>query len=322
MKGKNPKSDIYFGNHFLLLLIGLFFSLAAVQAAADKFEGSFSITIPGDRLLKSIKLGVDLPQNRDMIVNQNQAYGQADSMIQVGNLSRIIFKKSYKGKLRYKDSEQSSIQAIFYLYDNVDLLKTFSIEPKFYSKDNEFHSKGITDKVFTLEFLEVDRVGEANGKSLKKIESLAFNIGKKNNFNLNLRPQNGKKIAVKLSTQNTGQHFLHFPVKKRGKYPFDLNNLQGGLIKRVYAAPINFSYVLSKARNADRSNDLNFRQLTREVNNFVKSHPDYGKSRVIEVPISLQMNLMNSNEPQELKAVVGPPRKKSSKKRRRNFLGF
>ena len=132
-----------------------------------------------------------------------------------------------------------------------------------------------------------------------------------------------------MSTQNTGQHFLHFPVKKRGKYPFNLNNLQGNLIKTVYAAPINFSYVLSKARNADRSNDLNFRQLTREVNHFVKSHPDYGKSRVIEVPISLQMHLMGSDESEDLKAVVGPPQKKSSsqdakssKKRRRNFLGF
>ena len=89
------------------------------------FEGSFSITIPGDRLLKSMKLGVKSSQNQYMTINQNQSYAQPDSMIQVGNLSRMTLKKSQRGKLRYKGSERSSIQAVFYLFDNVKLLKKF-----------------------------------------------------------------------------------------------------------------------------------------------------------------------------------------------------
>ncbi len=328
MKEKNPKSKIYFGNHFCLLFLGIFFSFKAIQAV-DKFEGTFSVTIPGDRLLKSMKLGVKSSQNQYMTINQNQSYAQPDSMIQVGNLSRMTLKKSQRGKLRYKGSERSSIQAVFYLFDNVKLLKKFSIEPKFYSKNNEFHSTGQTDKVFALEFMEVTRIGEVHGKSMKKIKSISFQIGQENNFNVDLRPQNGKKIAVKLSTLSTGEYFLHLPVKKSGKYPIELLNRDNNRIRKVYAAPVKFSYIPIKLGSDNSDDGLNFYQLTNEVNNFVKSHPDYGKSTVIDVPISLQMNLVGPDDSEALEAVVGPPQKKSisrdgksSKKRRRNFLGF
>ncbi len=305
MKSKTHEQNTFIGNNFLLILTILFFSLTAVKNAED-FEGNFSITIPGNRLLKSIKLGVELPQTQKVLVTQNQSNNSPDSMVQVGKLSRITVKRNRKGKLRYKDSLQSSVQAVFFLYDNIQVLDTFSIKPKFYSKNDEFHSRGSTDKVFILEFLEVDRVGEFKGKLLKKIQSIALDIGKENRFNLGLKPSSGKKIAVKLYTQGSDQHFLHFPAKKQGKYPFDLLDLKTDLVKRWYSAPISFSYIHSKSLNVDRSESSVFHQLASQVNHFVKSHSDYGSNTIIEVPIKLQMKLEKMNEAQKIRALIGP----------------
>ena len=305
MKSKTHELDTHNGDYFLSILLILFFSVAPVIRGED-FEGTFTITIPGNRLLKSMKLGVELPQNPNILTTQNQSNNFPDFMVQIGNLSKVTFTKSRKGKLRYKNSKQNSVQAIFYLYDNVELVKTFTIKPRFYSKNNEFHSEGITDKVFILEFLEIDRVGDTEGKVLKKIESVGFKIGYENSFDLDLKPSNGKKIAVKLLTQGVGQQFLHFATNKSGEYPFDLTDLRGRLVKRGYSAPISFSYVASRPPNSNQSKESRFLQLTNEVNHFVKSHKDYGKDRVIEVPIKLQMNLKDLNKAQKAKALVGP----------------
>ncbi|MEE2924103.1 MAG: hypothetical protein VX619_04915 [bacterium] len=305
MKSKTHELNTNHGNYFLLVLIVLIFLLTPSNSGAN-FEGNFIVTIPGNRLLKSMKLGVELSRDPDIFSIQRQFNEVADFMIQVGNLSKVTFTKNRKGELRYKNSEQNSIQAIFYLYDNVELVKTFTIKPRFYSKNNEFHSKGITDKVFNLEFLEVDRVGDTTGKLLKKIESVAFEIGSENSFNLDLKPSNGKKIAVKLNTQDVGQQFLHFATKKNGEYPFHITDLKGILIKKGYSAPISFSYIVLRSPNSNYALGSTFHQLTSEVNQFVRSHSDYGKDIVIEVPIKLQMNLEDLDEAQRFKTSVGP----------------
>ena len=154
----------------------------------------------------------------------------------------------------------------------------------------------MTDKVFNLEFIEVDRVGQNKGKLLKKIESVALEIGSENSFNLDLKPSNGKKIAVKLNTQDVGQQFLHFATKKNGEYPFHITDLKGSLIKKGYSAPISFSYIVLRSPNSNYALGSTFHQLTSEVNQFVRSHSDYGKDIVIEVPIKLQMNLEDLDE--------------------------
>lgn len=305
MKSKNPELNDNHGNYFFLVLLVLFFSFAPITEGKD-FEGTFTITIPGNRLLKSMELGVDVPSNPSVIITQNQSEDVLDSMVQVGNLSKVTLTKNRQGRLRYKGSEKNSIQAIFYLYDNVELVKTFTITPRFYSKNNEFHSKGITDKIFNLEFYEIDRVGDLRGKLLKKIESVSFEIGHENSFDLDLKPLAGKKIAVKLISQDVGQQFLHFPTKKSGQYPFSLIDLKGRLVKRGYSAPISFSYVVLRPSNGHQSTESRLLQLTSEVNHFVKSHPDYGKDRVIEVPIKLQMNLKDLSKSDKTEDLVGP----------------
>ena len=44
-------------------------------------------------------------------------------MIQVGNIAKVTFTRHGKGELRYKASEDNALQAIFYLYDNVELVR-------------------------------------------------------------------------------------------------------------------------------------------------------------------------------------------------------
>ena len=305
MKSKSPELDTYPNKYFTSILLILFFSFTLITSTED-FEGTFTITIPGNRLLKSMKLGVESSPSQPSLIIQNQLSTDADSMVQVGNIAKVTLTRHGKSKLRYKASEDNALQAIFYLYDNAERLERFIIRPKFYSKNNEFHSKGMTDKIFNLEFIDVDRVGQNKGILLKKIESVAFDIGSENSFQLDLKPAKGKKIAVKLFAQDVGQHFLHFPTKKNGEYPFDLIDQKGRLVRRAYSAPISFNYVLRSSPNHKPLMDSKFNQLTDEVNHYVRSHVNYGKNTLIEVPIRLEMNLKDVTKTPKMKTLVGP----------------
>lgn len=312
----------------MLFLLGAMFS-ASTFALEDHFSGSFSITVPGDRLLSSMQLEIDLPDDRSLKMEQNQKSDRVNSMIQVGRLPRMTLNKNRKGNIKLKNSQMSSISALFYIYDNVERLDSFSIEPKFYSKANEFHTTGTTDRIFSLEFLELNAVGDLEGTLLKKIDALEFKIGQPNVINVNLLPEIGKKIAVRLSAASTSTNFLHLPVNKQGEYPCNLVDDQNRLISTTYTAPVRFTYTLSRASSHSQNQNIVLRRLVREVNHFLSSHPDRGSSKIIEVPIKLNMSLAAVNAGISVEASSGPfkdinknQKTRSRAKRKRGFFGF
>lgn len=270
---------------FLRCSILLFMALGS-GFCSDVFEGSFTVTVPGDRLLEKAELGVSFDGIQSVVKEERHHALSPTSMVQIGNLPQITLKKNYKGRMRLKDSKKRSIKPWFYLYSMASHLQSVEIEPSYYSKGNEFHTNSKTDPVFRILFYEVDRVGEVQGKEIKVLENVQFEIGKKNTFPVNLKIEKDKKLAVSIEVDSEETHYLHLKSRKEGKYPFLLSNREG----TYYNGPIQFRFE-SKLDQVQRERDLVHHKLVKEINQFVRSHSDFGTSRVIEVPVQLKLQL-------------------------------
>ena len=328
MRNKNQFNKLKIIFYLSLIFFGTSFS-NSIYASDRDFTGSFTITIPGDRLLKSIQLDMKLPENQSLKAVQKQKVEKPDSMVQLGCLSNMTFRKNRKGHIKLKKSTMSTVDGFFYIYDNVDQLDSFGIEPKFYSKNNEFHSSGRTDAIFILEVLELSSIADTEGTILKKIPEVSFVLGEMNFFDLNVAISRGKKVAVKLSSLTTDSAFIHFPVIREGKYPCYLLERNSKELKQAFGAPVTFSYSVLNDASKNFAQNVVLNRLVRQVNTYLKSHPEFGENKILEVPIQLKMSLAEPGEAYSVKPVIGPVvdrediKKRSPKtKRRRRFLGL
>ena len=328
MRNKNQFSEQKIIFQTSLIILGILFS-SVLYGSDNDFSGSFSITVPGDRLLKSIQLDMQLPENQSLKLVQLQKVNKPDSMVQIGCLSNMTFRKNRKGKMKLKKSTMSKVDGFFYIYDNVKQLDTFGLEPKFYSKNNEFHSSGRTDAIFSLELIEISSIGDIKGKVLKKIPKVSFALGEMNFFSVNTVISRGKKLAVKLSTSTTDSAFLHLPVSTKGKYPCNLVDRDSKQVKQAFGAPIEFSYSTLDDTSKRSAETLVLNRLVQKVNSYLKSHPEFGKNKILEVPIQLKMSLAEPSEVYSVNPTVGPFTVKEDiknnglkSKRKRRFLGL
>ncbi|MBW7875969.1 MAG: hypothetical protein H3C47_08280 [Candidatus Cloacimonetes bacterium] len=314
---------------FFLVSVLLAQSIWANEPERDVFEGSIVLTVPGDRLLDTLQVGVDFEEVEDLILREDQKSADSDNMMQIGSKALITLGKNYKQKIRFKNSKMTSSEAVFYLFEQGDELKSIFIEPKYYTKGTEFNSDGKTEPVFRIEVFEVGTVGDTEGRLMKSIENLSLHIGKENEIVINQPINSGTRVGVRLSAMETeDSHVLHIPVKKAGNYLCQYDDGVNEGYSKYYNAAIGFRY-LRKDTAAKNRRLRAFQMVADEINNFVRNSSSYGSPRVVEIPVKIRMRLAPKGVAEANRIVIGPPapekpldEKKEDPKRKKNFLGF
>src|SRR5690606_35770640 len=115
------------------------------------FEGQISLTVPGNRTLDTIQFGVDFEDLQAIELSEDQGSEEPDDVIQIGSKNVLTLKMNYKKKVRYRNTKMTSSEAVFYLFENADELKSVTITPRYYTKGLEFNEHGKTEPVFQIE---------------------------------------------------------------------------------------------------------------------------------------------------------------------------
>lgn len=303
-----------------LTLLSIFFCFGLIQWTSceegkDKFEGVFTITLPANRVLSSMEIGVDFDKERDLVAQEDHSSEAPQGMIQVGSKSVLTMKKNYRGKLRVKNTKKVNSAVYFYLFKKANELKSIYLTPKFYTKDNELRYEGGTEPVYRLDLIEVDGVGDTKGRLVKSLKGIAFKVGVENRIDLNYVLNPKKKLAFKLSAESKGGiHVLHFPVRSKGTYPSTYDSGVKKELSEVYNMPLRMIYTIGNSTKTIAQYKI-FRKLTEEINRFVRSSSAFGSDEILEIPLKLKMKIAPKETEKVQRSVVGPAPKKVEKKK-------
>jgi hypothetical protein len=293
-----------------LLLFGLANAEDAKQGT-NEFRGGFTVTVPANRILDRVELGVKFSESDTLFAEEIHKSASPNDMIQVGSKDILIMRKKRKSGLKFQDTKRVSSSAVFYCFQYTTHVKSFLIEPRYYMKEGAFLKEGKTAEVFQLELIEVFFPGDENGKVVKTLGPLSFEIGVMNRVPVDYDVSKGKRLAVRLSCVNTEEmHVLHVPVAGEGGFPGEYHDGSGKVLK-FYNSWTGFEYLLPKNQNNSMSV---FSQLTDEINRYVRNNEAYGTEQVLEIPIKLYMKLAPEGAENELKVKVGPEIPESEKK--------
>ncbi|PCJ19325.1 MAG: hypothetical protein COB02_08020 [Candidatus Cloacimonadota bacterium] len=306
---------------FLNTLVFIFFLQInfVEEPKKNKFEGVFTITLPANRILDSMEIGVDFDKERDLIAQEDHNSDGPQSMVQIGVKSVLTMKKNYRGKLRVKNTRKVESSLYFYLFKKASELKSIYLTPKFYTKGNEFISDGGTEAVFRLDVIEVNNIGDTKGRLIKTLKGIAFELGVENRIDLNhvLTPK--KKLAFKLSAESKNDiHVLHFPVRNIGTYPAKYDSGVKENLIEVYNLPLRMIYTIGDNRKSQAQYKI-FRKLTEEINKFVRSSSAFGTDEILEIPLKLKMKIAPEEVEAIQRSIAGPIPKKVKKKKRGFF---
>jgi hypothetical protein len=281
----------------LYLLFFLIFSSVGLTDAApnsavhgpDSFKGEFTLTIPADRLLDSVELKVSVEKSRDIIETENQKAEDPTDVVFVGHRRDAKIRKDRRGRVRLQKGSKKEGSLLIYVLSPIYEIKTFTITPRFYTRDDIFFDKGVTDPVFALDILESEKFGDLEGEVVQTMEGLSFRIGEENVLEIHHRLGEGKKVAFRLRGSTKEMAYLHLPVNKLGSYPaFYVEN--GLRSRKVFNAPVSINFIMPPdTMNLQKQIPMRF--LTRDVNRFLQSHPSHGLKGIIEVPVRLEMRL-------------------------------
>ena len=289
------------------------------EKGKDEFEGIFTITLPANRILDSMELGVDFDKERDLVAQEDHSSTSPQGMIQVGSKSVITMTKSYRGKLRLKNTKKTNSAVYFYLFKRALELKSIYLTPKYYTKGNDFLSSGGTEAVFQLDIIEVNNVGDTKGRLIKTLKGLAFKVGVENRIDLNHVLTAKKKLAFKLSAQSDqGIHVLHFATREKGTYPAKYDSGVKKSLIEVYNLPLRMIYTIGDSSKSQAQFKI-FRKLTEEINKFVRSSAAYGTDEILEIPLKLKMKIAPKEAEKLQRSVVGPAPKIMKKKKKGFF---
>lgn len=312
-----------------ILFLGLMLFTPLLQAEDDVFEGSIVLTVPGDRLLDNIQVGVDFEDMQDLVLREDQKSADPDDMLQIGSKSLLTLRKNYKKQIRFKNTTRTTSEGVFYLFEGGDELKAFFVEPKYYTKGTDLLTSGKTDPVFRIEVFEINTVGDSEGRLLKTLDGLALEIGKENEILIQQPVNTGTRVAVRLMAMETeDNHVLHIPVRKTGNFLCLYDDGVNEGYSRHFNASVGFRYL--RRDHAARTRRLRaFQMVSDEINNFVRNSAYYGSGKVVEIPLKIRMKLAPRGASEANRIVIGPPApaqpadvKKEEKKPRRNLLGF
>ncbi len=310
------------------ILLGMMTTMIAAQEPDQNiFEGQISLTVPGNRTLDTIQFGVDFDELQAIELSEDQGSEEPDDVIQIGSKNVLTLKMNYKKKVRYRNTKMTSSEAVFYLFENADELKSVTITPRYYTKGLEFNEHGKTEPVFQIEVMEVGRVGDAEGRIMKSIDNLSFEIGKPNEVMLNVNVNSGRRVALRLFAMETEEpHVIHLPVRRQGSFLALYEDGIGEEPRKVFNAPVSLRYE-QKNLKARQQRMRAFQMVADEINNYVRNSAYYGTPKVVEIPLKIRMRLTPEGM-QAQKIIIGPPPApeeegaEESQPRRRGILGF
>lgn len=280
------------------------------QGIPDIFKGEFTLTIPADRLLNKMSLRVSVEKSRDLIETEDQQAANPSEVVFVGRRKDIKVSKDRRGRFQMREGQEKDGVLWLYPLAPVHEIKTLNFKPRFYTREDVFHDRGMTDPDFALDIIEVDSVGQVEGQVVKTIEGLGFQIGADNLIQIHYRLNAGKRVAMRLRSNSTATAYLHVPVNNLGTYPgVYLEN--GTRSRKIFNPPVSISFILSsEVKNIQR--DIPMRDLTRDVNRYLQSHPSHGMEGIIDIPVRLEMELAPRTSPKKVEPV--PAKAVDSKK--------
>jgi hypothetical protein len=321
MRGNRPKRGV--SAPVLLGFAALFFVLSLPMFAESPksvypdstittsqtpkvFSGVFTLTVPANRLLQSMELGVEFDALRDVVGEEFQGSEKPTDMILLGSKKVITVRRDRRGRVRRRTEKDVQSAAWFYLFSAAREVKTFTIKPMYYSRGASLIKTGVTDPVFQCDVYLVDAVGSMKGRLVKTVNHISLALGMENEIGIHQRLEASQKLAIKIFVPQVDPHVLHLPVRKTGIYP---GHYTDGLLlsgELFYNAPVRFTFTLPEKDRSPESLVL-FRKLTRSVNAYIRSHSKFGANEIIEIPVSLKMRLAPEGQTHITEAFADSP---------------
>jgi len=272
----------------------------------EAFSGTFTLTVPANRLLDSMELGVEFDAVRDVVSGEFQGTENPTDMILLGSKKVITVRKDRRGRVRSKNEKRVQSSAWFYLFSATREVKTFTLKPLYYSRGASLIKTGVTDPVFQCDVYLVDRIGAMQGTLVKTVREVSLAIGMENEIGIHQRLEPSQKLAIRVFVPKNEDQVLHLPVRKMGTYPGNYLNGLTPTSDAFYNAPVRFTFTLPEKDRSPETLVL-FRRLTRSINAYIRSHPKFGASEIIEVPVSLKMRLAPEGQHYVTESFAGPP---------------
>ncbi len=266
----------------LIAAAGLLLAAATAQAAQ---ETGINVRLPAASKVKNIEVWLDVEGSS---AREEQVAENSDSLLSIGRVRTLVV--DVQGGQMAKAKNIVDQPVLFYLYSPSTKISAFEINVQSAKTAEGFVTEGMTPKGFVVEAMQLNSVGEARGKTLKRFDDVSFKIGEPTVFPLNLEIPDGKTLGVRVWTQK-GSDELSIQIKasKKGKFPAHIlaRNADGEAVpgEGCFNPDVTFSYRGAPAGGKFVTGNP-LERLVDQINNYVKGQE--GKSEVT-VPLKLRV---------------------------------
>jgi len=244
---------------------------------------------PGTRV-KSVSLSLE---GEDQTVVEDQSAEEPDSIVNIGwtRDTTVGFDKSNQVLNKKKLTDHI---AIFFLFSGVISVREFEITPSFFKHGDELVDNGRTPAMFRMEVLELNRIGDVEGRIVKVLDRVAFTLGEPNRIPLDVEIQEGKKVGVRLAIpgdMTSGQDvLLQVKASKKGRFAVRLladDEAANGKESVRYQPHVKFAFVPRKGDIETFSNTAE--GVAAKINRYLERNAAQGGD--VEIPLRLKVEL-------------------------------
>jgi hypothetical protein len=235
-------------------------------------------------------------RTEERAVVEDQSPDAPDSILNVGRArsTEVGFKAD---RVVERGGRMADTAAIFYVFSGVVALREVSITPSYLKRGDELEDSGKTPAVFRIEVLALGRIGDLTGRTLHRMDRVAFTLGEPNTIPLDVEVPKGRKVGVRLSLPREdapeGELFLQIKGARKGKFPVHLVRMpavEGDVANVAYSPEVRFTFV-PRAGDIDTFENPS-ESLVGQINRYIERHGADGGD--VEVPLVVKVQLRDA----------------------------